>query len=209
MPVKIRGSFGSLIRPSNFETELDNHFNSKFQDKLNQEFQSKFDTAISNAEVGGGKILQVKNTLTSSRSSYTTNNNNVGTNISSLNTTITPSSTSSKVWVTITISFEVHHDSVLRLYRNSTIIGRNTGSTARWSGTFLPGYDADSNSTPRTNTYTYLDSPNTTSATTYKLNTLSANGSNHTFYLNRPISSSGGDNLEIATSSMTLMEVAG
>ena len=199
MPVKIRGSFGSLIRPTNFGEELDNHFLTKYQEAVN----------AGNISSGGGSILQVVNTLTSSRNSYTATNNNVGTNISPINTAITPSATSSKVWITITISFEMHQDTVFDLYRNSTAIGRNTASTARWSGTFLPGYDADSNSTPRTNTYTYLDSPNTTSATTYKLYAHSSNGTSRTLYLNRPISNAGADTLEVATSSMTLMEVAG
>lgn len=157
--------------------------------------------------VGGGAILQVKNTLTSSRNSYTGNNNNVGTNISPINTAITPSATSSKVWITITITFEAGHDTVFELYRNSTVIGRNTASSSRWSGTFIPGYDVDTASTPRTNTYTYLDSPNTTSAITYKLYVHSSNGSNQTFRLNRSFNSAGTDSYEIGTSSMTLMEV--
>ena len=157
--------------------------------------------------VSAGKILQVVNTLTSSTASYLASNDNIGTNISPINTTITPSATSSKVWITITITFEVNHDTVFELYRNSTVIGRNTASSSRWSGTFLPGYDTNTDSTPSTNTYTYLDSPSTTDAITYKLNVHSSNGSNHTLYLNRSISSAGQDSYEIATSSMTLMEV--
>lgn len=204
MPVKIRGSFGSLIRPTNFASELDNHF----EDKLDDHFQSKFDTALASADVGGGgKVLQVKNTLTSSRATYTATNNNVGSNISPINTSITPSATSSKVWITITLTFEMHHDTVFELYRNSTVIGRNTASTAIYSGTFLPSYDVDNGSTARTNTYTFLDSPNTTSAITYKLYCHSASTNNRTFYLNRPVNSAGSNNHEIATSSMTLMEI--
>jgi hypothetical protein len=157
--------------------------------------------------IGGGKIIQITNKFTSSEATYSCNNNNVGNPITALNHTITPSATSSKIMVIYNMSFEVHHDSVLRLYRGSTIIGRNTSSTARWSGTFLPGYDADTGSTNRTNTYVYVDSPNTTSAITYKLYTLSSGGSNHTFYLNRTTGSTGGDNHENATSNVTLIEI--
>lgn len=199
MPVKIRGSFGSLIRPTNFGEELDKHFLTKYQEAVD----------AGNISSGGGSILQVVNTLTSSRNSYTATNNNVGSQITPISTTITPSDTSSKVWITITISFECHHDTVFELYRNSTVIGRNTASTARWSGTFLPSYDVDNNSTPRTNTYTYLDSPSTTSATTYKLYVHSSSGGNNTLFLNRSSGSAGADTREVATSSMTLMEVAG
>ena len=34
MPVKIRGSFGSLIRPNNFADELSNHFATKYQEAV-------------------------------------------------------------------------------------------------------------------------------------------------------------------------------
>ena len=164
------------------------------------------DGAITSSDLGtgvGGKVLQVQNTLTSSRNTYTATNDNVGNNIAVLNTTITPSATSSKVWITITITFEMYHDTVFELYRNSTVIGRNTATTARYSGTFLPGYDVDNDSTARTNTYTYLDSPNTTSTITYKLYCHSSNVTNQTLYLNRSVGSAGADNYEIATSSMT------
>lgn len=217
MPLKLRGG-DSLVKDTDFNskwdtrmtaknTVTDDNFQSKFDTRMNSTFQSKFNTALASADVGGGKVLQVKNTLTSSRNSYTATNNNTGNNISPINTSITPSATSSKVWITITITFEMHHDTVFELRRNNTVIGRNTATTARYSGTFLPSYDVDNGSTPRTNTYTYLDSPNTTSAITYKLYCHSASGSNQTLRLNRSMNNAGADNHEIATSSMTLMEI--
>jgi archaellin len=205
MPLKLRGG-DALVKDTDFNSKWDTRMTAK-NTVTDANFQSKFDTALASADVGGGKVLQVKNTLTSSRNSYTATNNNVGTNISPLNTAITPSATSSKVWITITITFEMHHDTVFELYRNSTVIGRNTASSSRFSGTFLPSYDVDNGSTPRTNTYTYLDSPNTTSAITYKLYCHSASGSNRTLRLNRSMNNAGADNHEIATSSMTLMEI--
>ena len=157
--------------------------------------------------VGGGAILQVVNTLTSSRSTYT--GTDAGTEITPITTSITPSETTSKIWVTITMFYEVHHNTAFRLYRGTTALGRNTASTSRWSNTFASQYDNNQSSTPLSQTWTFLDSPNSTSAQTYSLKVHRTTGTNQTLYLNRCVSSAGADAYEIGTSSMTLMEVAG
>jgi hypothetical protein len=135
-----------------------------------------------------------------------------GAYITSLNTTITPRSDTSNVLVTYCISYEVVHDTIFRLYRSvggvDTMIGTNTTDANYWSGVWNPGYDADNNSTPMTNTFMYLDSPTTTSAITYKLMIQSAGTGASSFYLNRSIGSAGQGSYEVAISQVFLQEIA-
>jgi len=163
---------------------------------------------ISNGEMAsGGSILQVKNTTTSSRTSYVGNAG--GTTITPITTTITPSATSSKVFVIVTLTYELHHNAGFRLYRDSTIIGRNSSSTSQWSHTWTTHYDNNQASTPITQTWTFLDAPSSTSALSYSLAVARSGTTNYTLYLNRCQSSAGSNNHENGTSSITLMEVAG
>lgn len=157
--------------------------------------------------VGGGAILQVVNTLTSSRSTYTSSD--AGVTITPLTTSITPSETTSKVWVTVTMTYEAHQDVGFLLYRGTTPIGRNTASTARHSMTWVHHYDNNQSSTPITQTWTFLDSPYSTSAQSYSVRVQRSNTASHVLYLNRCVASAGQNAYEIGTSSMTLMEVAG
>ena len=133
-----------------------------------------------------------------------------GTYIAVLDTAITPTKTSSKVRVEFNISFEVHQDTIFRLFR---VIGGTTTEVRRnddgnyWSGFAYPGYDANNASTPRTNHYIYIDSPNTTSAVTYRMMIQSAGVGAQTFFLNRTISSTGAANYENAISQCILTEI--
>ena len=133
-----------------------------------------------------------------------------GNYITVLDTAITPSRTSSKIRVEFNISFEVHHDTVFRLFRvingTTTEVRRNDDGNY-WSGFAYPGYDVDNNSTPRTNHYIYIDSPNTTSAVTYRLMLQSGGVGGGTFYLNRALAGAGSANLENAISQCILTEI--
>ena len=115
---------------------------------------------------GGGKILQVVQATTTTSASSSSTSVYVDTNLTA---TITPSSVSSKVLVLVTQSIEAYRagndvTAYLNLVRGSTVIfnagdigtiymGQGTGSETVWGGN---------------QPITYLDSPATTSATTYK-----------------------------------------
>lgn len=165
------------------------------------------DLSVTGSISGAGKVGQVVNTHTGNRTTFTMPNTNNATIITDLTTSITPSSTSSKILIQIMITHDAAWDGVYRLFRNSTDIGRNSASTARWSGFATIPYDADQNSTPTTQMLQYLDSPSTTSSVQYKIGVQSSLGSNETFYFNRPAGSSGQDTQEIGTSNMILMEI--
>jgi len=134
-----------------------------------------------------------------------------GTFITDLNSTITPQFSTSKILIQMNISFEVVQDTVFRLFRNvggiDTEIGRNINDANYWSGIWIPGYDGDNSSTPRTNHYFYYDTPGTTFPVTYKLMIQSSGSGASTFWLNRSISSAGQANYEVAISQVILQEI--
>jgi len=111
------------------------------------------------APAGGGKLLQVINAETATSAS-STSNTYVDTNLTA---SITPSSTASKVLVTVHQSYKVNSNSVsmgIKLFRGATELkahGTMIGSTAAGGESIFPHFSIS-----------YLDSPNTTSATTYK-----------------------------------------
>ena len=155
----------------------------------------------------GGKVGQIISTHTSNRVSYALNASNTATIFTDLNTSITPSSTSSKILIQIMITHDSQWDAVYRLFRDSTDIGRNSNSTSRWSGFATVPYDNDTNSTSTTQMFQYLDSPSTTSSVTYKIGAQKSIDSNQTFYFNRCAGSTGQDSQEIGTSNMILTEI--
>jgi hypothetical protein len=135
-----------------------------------------------------------------------------GVFIAALDTTITPKFSTSKVLVNMCISFEVHNDTIFKLYRVvggvSTEIGRNSTDAQNWSGIWHPGYDFDNNSTPTTNTYFFYDTPNTASAVTYRLMCQSSGIGATTFFLNRTVNSAGSATFgEVAISQVLLQEI--
>ena len=133
----------------------------------------------------------------------------LGTYIAALDTAITPRRNTSRVLVQMCLTYEVHHDTIFRLFRgDGTEIGKNTTDGNYWSGIWLPGYDADNASTPRTNTFFFLDTPATTNAVTYRLMIQSGGVGATTFYLNRAISSGGQGSYEVAISQVILQEIA-
>ena len=139
-----------------------------------------------------GKILQVVQTVKTDASSFYSNNTNTFVDWTGLSVSITPTSSSSKVLVMFTVSIgpasggTVH----VRLVRDSTnlVIG-DSGGGSRLSSTILhrPASSPYSlNIAPLS--YTYLDSPNTTSSTTYKLQGTLGASYQYTYYINRSAS---------------------
>jgi hypothetical protein len=145
--------------------------------------------AISGAGAGG-KVLQVVQGLHTTQ--FTTTSNSF-VDVTGFNATITPSSTSSKILVMVT-ALSGHNASAqtmaIKLLRDSTDLTWLASSGAYLaSSTFLNEVGYGTN---------YLDSPATTSATTYKIQ-LASGTSGQTVYM-----SSGSS----TQSTITLMEIA-
>ena len=152
---------------------------------------------------GLGKILQVIHATTSSPASSTT----ASFIDSNLTATITPSSTSSKVLVIISQSFRIANGTAagggIQTLRNSTVIQAASPSDSVGPAQYYIGnFGASSNFYTRHNTH-ILDSPSTTSATTYKTQfRLYSVGTGRVMDANPGLASDDGD------SYITLMEVA-
>lgn len=162
------------------------------------------------ADVGGGKVLQVKQAVQTGRvtltaSSYTT--------VSGLSITITPSSASSKILIMVNIEGSgTDRYQAFRLYRGGTAIGIGAANASEERMTF--SMDTN-NSSPNDNyvnhnaSMTYLDSPATTSSQTYTLRFRRTHGTG-TYYLNRPVTVDGSYSYtRYGISTITVMEIAG
>tara|TARA_R110000824_G_scaffold241124_3_gene429839 strand:+ start:185 stop:799 length:615 start_codon:yes stop_codon:yes gene_type:complete len=155
---------------------------------------------------GGGKILQVvQNQKTDTFTSTTVLTSTV--EVTGANATITPSSSSSKVLVMISGAFGVstaNYGVALQLKRGTTLIsmGDLRGSETRAAaGSPVKGAGWAENFA-----ITFLDSPSTTSATTYKLFLGVESGA--TASIGGSYASADTYNMSIPTN-IVLMEVAG
>ena len=167
--------------------------------------------AVTAAKIGSlpaGTVLQVVQVIKTDAVSQSTSGS---TNYDIMNASITPSSASSKILVTLQLNSSVSgpFDSLgVNLRRGSTTIyrGDEAGSRKQFSGTV----DLPSN-TKRTNVMfiNYLDSPATTSETTYTIRFVDANADSGTFYINRGSSDTNNASHMRVPSSLTLTEVAG
>tara|TARA_R100000700_G_scaffold37726_1_gene48199 strand:- start:215 stop:760 length:546 start_codon:yes stop_codon:yes gene_type:complete len=154
-----------------------------------------------------GSVLQVvSNHVTSQHSTSTTGEED----IVDMNVTITPSSTSSKILILVqmVVGSGQNTGNHYTLKRGSTAIG--VGSTAGSRTQVSFGFDGGNSDSNRATTLSYhhLDSPNTTSATTYKITTFKfSTGSS--FRLNRVQSASGESYDDNFASNITAIEIAG
>ena len=137
---------------------------------------------------GKGKVLQVVNSkIATEVTSSSTTLADTG-----LTATITPSSTSSKILISIHENSPVkldNSDMEIKLFRGTTELSRITGFTL-YTGTSLQLYG-------QTVSTSYLDTPSTTSSTTYKTQFRRPDGSG-TVRLRYP-----------GESTITLMEIQG
>ena len=121
------------------------------------------------APAGGGKVLQVVQTETSSASSVTS----ATFTDSGLSGSITPSSASSKILVMTMQPIAISRNSNpvsarFRLLRNSTTIWDGNGSGGGGFRVFAVAVQNDGLDLNALQNISYLDSPSTTSAITYK-----------------------------------------
>lgn len=150
----------------------------------------------------GGVLQVVSASLTGSVSTSSTSMIDTG-----LSATITPSSTSSKILVLVTlnqISCDNASLSLFAIVRGSTAIVYNTsGGNAQTYQAFATGGGQAQNRQINAGSLTYLDSPASTAAQTYKVRI--ANNGGGTAYLNQ-----WGLNTDAGgVSTITLMEIAG
>lgn len=156
-----------------------------------------------------GKILQVVQTVYTANKTYSYSSH-TWTEITELATTITPSSASSKILIMINFGkIDINANGwVHKLVRNSTDIGVGDLVGSRKQGTFSSNGQGEDGNHVNSISFQYMDSPATTSATTYK--TYFA-GEGTVLYLNRTANYTNSTDSPHSTniSNMILMEVAG
>jgi len=153
---------------------------------------------------GGGIIQCVQTTVTATDSTTSESYTDVG----GMSATITPRSSSNKILVVMTIGSQGSQTTprplMYRVLRGSTAIGQGItdrgGSCSFSSVNYTAGYVAGGY------TWTFLDTPATTSATTYKLQWKTYSS---TIYFNRGNENGTGSYNVNGSSRVLLMEVSG
>jgi hypothetical protein len=150
---------------------------------------------------GGGKVLQVVSTVLATTFSASGGS---FTDVTDLSLSITPSSSSSKVLVFYNLALFVDGNlGFMNLVRDSTALSQGTASGSRTVATGgTPNY---LNYAPtQAVAGNFLDSPATTSATTYKIQVYTSSG---TIYVNRSAADDNQTNRPRFASVITAMEI--
>jgi len=116
---------------------------------------------------GAFRILQV--VQTTKTDTFSASNGTTPTDITGMTVTITPSATSSGVLIIVNLSISANTSMAFNLVRGSTtvFVGDTAGSRRRVSSNFVRGNDAAASA--GNFPLVFMDTPSTTSATTYKL----------------------------------------
>ncbi len=167
-------------------------------------------TVLTTTNPKAGNIIQV---LQAVKTDTFTVNGTTTSDVTGLSVAITPSSTSNKILVTYNLSVGVEfggYSGFIFLLRDSTQIYLGDAASNRTrSSSFITSHSAvDFGANEMFDlSGSFLDSPSTTSATTYKIQMRSLN-SGRSFYLNRHQNDGDGSGSPRTASSITVMEVA-
>jgi hypothetical protein len=159
---------------------------------------------------GGGKVLQVIQVTKTDTQSFTGSggdNPETFNDITNLSASITPSSTSSKILILANVMGYSDNNSFLSVFRGATNLAVPTspsGRTPAFSGDFQQE-SSHSLGNVLTLPIKYLDSPSTTSSTTYKLGITI--WSTATVYINRSSNDGNFGWQPRGVSSLILMEI--
>lgn len=151
---------------------------------------------------GAFRVLQVVSTTKTD--SFSSATGTTPTDITGLSATITPSATSSQVLVVVTLDITSGLECYWRLVRGSTAIAIGDAAGSNRQRMTSGGYQA--NGYQMSMSKVTLDSPATTSATTYKVQ--GAIGGAGTFFVNRSSTDSDTVSFGRTVSSITVMEIS-
>jgi len=164
---------------------------------------------------GGGKVLQVLQAVKTGIESFTVSG---GTHdISGLTVNITPSSTSSKIYIMADVGGHVHNSQggsflLVRTISGGSATNINLSDSAgsrrqsSFTGTLYTGDGGGANDITLTANCKFLDSPNTTSQVNYKI-MMQKNSSNDLYCINRTESDDNSSDETRTVSQITVMEI--
>jgi len=175
------------------------------------------DGAVTAAKIGSlpaGSVLQVVQTVKTDTFS-TSLGPGSEVDITGLSVSITPSSASNKILIFVSVPVSIDDDgnavrtAKLFLLRDSTNIATGASSGSRTINAFTSiGNSANEARVSQQHSFQYLDSPNTTSSVTYKIQG-SVDGPSAVIYIGRSVSDLDDANHPRTVSVITAMEIAG
>lgn len=158
---------------------------------------------LPNAQLADGHILQVVQTVKTDNFSGTSNTSEI--DITGMTATITPTDSSNKILIQISLSYSAQSTTYkMRLKRGTTDIGLGDANGSRQRALTGLGYTRDGNQL-ESGCFLYLDSPATTSATTYKISVI--NDNTEAIYINHSKDNQNNNTGIACSSTITLMEV--
>jgi hypothetical protein len=149
------------------------------------------------AKAVSGSVVQVVSTT---NTSFFTTTSASFTDITGVSVSITPTSATNKILVLCNVPYGASVDAVIRLVRNSTAVGNGTAGSTNGINAIYSGGDGQYSAYQ--SAFNFLDSPATTSATTYKIQILATGGG--TAFVNRRRQ----DTTYGCQSTITVMEIA-
>ncbi len=158
-----------------------------------------------------GGILQVVSTTKTDTFSASVGSGGTSAEVTGLTASITPRSTSSKILVQLSVSLSNSANSKGTdpiLLRNGSSLANAIGDTAGSRVRVSFGTNNLSNLIQSASA-TYLDSPSTTSSTTYSISLHNGDSATNTLYVNRSGTDTDTTQFARAISTITLIEVAG
>lgn len=160
-----------------------------------------------------GSIIQTVSVFDNTQYTFSAGSANQDTyyDVSGLTVNITPSSSTSKIYVVASVTVGQANNAYnvyIRLYRGSTAIalGNSSGYKNAASAAFRTGGSGDY--MPVTLPITYLDSPATTSSVNYNIKCCNSGGSSYYSYVNRMPALGTDWPQGPGGSSLTVMEIA-
>jgi len=163
-------------------------------------------SSVTSSQLPVGSVLQVLQTVKTD--TFSTTSTLTYVDVTGVSVSITPTSATNKILVMVTLSGSGNSGAsglLIRLVRNSTAIyvGDSAGSRIQATTTNM----TSDNNLAQAIAFTFLDSPITTSATTYKVQICSSYGSNPVV-INRSITDTNTSDIARTASSITVMEIA-
>jgi hypothetical protein len=159
-------------------------------------------------QASAGSVLQVVSTTLTT--TFSTNSSSY-TDVTGLSVSITPKFSTSKILVLLNVSMGgwTSSGNGLQLVRGSTPICIATGTSGQQISSLGDSY-VGGNDRVVSQALSFLDSPATTSATTYKAQAIGGSGGGGTsyVYINRDANDTGNTSHTRATSTITVMEIA-
>ena len=161
-------------------------------------------TIVTTNTMPTGSVLQVVQTVKTDTFSSATQN--AWVDVTGLSVSITPSSSSNKILVIGNINYAAGSNVYYRIVRGSTEICVGDTAGSRISATGSSGYNSTDGNVGKTGAINYLDSPSTTSSTTYKVQVY---GFNIGPYVNRVVTDTDSAVSARGASTIIVMEIKG